>query len=98
MVFTMTQSGPEGGDCTAPYKIHLADGATVGEVVVQILENRSDWGIIQVHALDGNQKPRRADYKHGSIDNAEIAKVMPLPVKKASASGGWSRMDYILWV
>lgn len=95
-VFSRDKNGPSGSDCTAPYKIILHGKPTVGEFMVQVLENRNEWGTIRI--MTENGKGKSAGYKYGSTDTRSIAKFMGMEIKKASAHGGWMNMDYTLWV
>lgn len=101
-VFSKTQSAPSGGDCTAPYSVTLHRDTTVREFIEAVLENKNEWGYIKVF----EEKPKSmfnsdliVSFRYGKLKNRLTEnKLLDKKVKRASASGGWSRMDYCLYV
>lgn len=97
----LTRTGPEAGDCTAPYDVAWdTDGRrSVSDFVAAVLRDKSDeWGYIYLIENDrGWMHAPYVEYKYGNVvkvsdsfcgwdDNREIVYI--------TASGGWSRMDY----
>ena len=82
------QTAPTGGDETAPYDVIVSQPCTLSELVKNILTRR-EWGYITY----GNQE---IEYRYDECEPIppEIANA-PVP-RKIFASGGWSRMDYII--
>lgn len=98
MVFRKFENGHMAGDCTMPYKVELIGQPTLGGFIAQILEAGDEWGIITVRTEDGSIKDCTTDFKYSSIDTGAIAWAMNRKVLRASASGGWTRMDYVIIV
>lgn len=94
--------GPLGG--TAPYKVILLEKCTVREFVEYVLNNKSDWGYIGIYNKERNPffgwpniQYSCGRLKAGSIIE-DFGEFLDRPVGEATADGGWSRMDYILYV
>ena len=94
--------GPLGG--TAPYNIVLHKKCTVREFVEYVLNTKDDWGYIGIYNPERNPffgypniQYSCGILKAGSIVE-DFGEFLDKPVTKATASGGWSRMDYILYV
>ena len=94
--------GPLGGE--APYKVILLEKCTVREFVEYILNTTNDWGYIGVYNPEKgpffgwpNIEYSCGRLKAGSIIE-DFEEFLDKPVNKATASGGWSRMDYIIYV
>ena len=81
------QTHPAGGDCTAPYDVTLDHDYTFDELVNEILL-RNEWGYINFGGY-------RFEYRYNKCDNIP-ENLLTIPVKKVTASGGWSRMDYYI--
>mgnify|MGYP000813400450 CR=1 FL=1 len=79
------QIRPEGGDCTAPYKVELDHVYTFGELVDEIL-TKNEWGFIDFLGI-------RIEY-HGDKCSQYLDALRAEPIYVVEASGGWSRMDY----
>lgn len=98
-MFKLKQTGSERGDCTAPYDVILDKPYTVKEFISAVLTERSDeWGSIGIdngHTIFGSP---RMDYKKGVGEYEPLKNFFDKPVKSATASGGWTRMDYLLTV
>lgn len=94
--------GPLGG--TAPYEVILLEKCTVREFVEYVLDTKKDWGYIGINNDERNPffgwpniQYSNGRLKAGSIIE-DFGEFLDRPVSKAIASGGWSRMDYILYV
>lgn len=96
------KAGKERSDCTAPYDVELDKEYTVGQLVDVILSRAGtlrEWGYIGIYdgeSIFGNPKCEYADARlgTGSMPSEFLAK----KVIKVKADGGWSRMDYLIWV
>ena len=94
--------GPLGG--TAPYKVIILGKCTVREFVQYILNTNNEWGYIGIYNPEKNPffgdphiEYSYSKLKEGSIIE-DLGEFLDKPVIKATADGGWSRMDYILHV
>ena len=98
MILKLKQLHPEGSDCTAPYSVEMSDNCTVQEFVECVLKQfPNEWGCIGIeHGKSIFGKPY-IEYKYGKITTENRLKdVENANVMKATSSGGWSRMDYLL--
>lgn len=95
----LTQCTPTGGDCTAGYSVKMDKEYTVKEFVDEILKNANEWGYIGIF------KEGQAWYERGTphceFRRSELItklpdEIMDKIIVNAKASGGWSRMDYLL--
>lgn len=88
-----TQSGMTGGDCTAPYNVSFSR-CTLRELISEILE-RGEWGYIDIEAPCFS----RCEYKRCNvIDSPFSEEILDKEVKRVVASGGYSRMDYLVYL
>lgn len=94
--------GPLGG--MAPYEVTLLEKCTVKEFVEYVLNTKDDWGYIGIYNPEKgpffgypNIQYSGGKLKAGSIVE-DFGEFLDKPVINATASGGWSRMDYILYV
>lgn len=98
-MFKLMQTGPERGDCTAPYDVIFDKPYTVREFVSAVLTERKDeWGTIGInngHTFLGSP---RMEYRYGAGEYEPLKDFFDKPVKSATASGGWTAMDYLLTV
>lgn len=102
MALKFTQTGNVRGDCTAPYAVELDKEYTVGQLIDVILTRAGilrEWGYIGIYdgeSIFGNPKCEYADARlgNGNMPSEFLAK----KVIKVEADGGWSRMDFMLWV
>jgi hypothetical protein len=94
--------GPLGG--TAPYDVILLEKCTVREFVEYVLDTKSDWGYIGIYNPERNPffGDPHIEYSNGKLKSKtselNFGEFLDKPVIKATAGGGWSRMDYILYV
>lgn len=94
-VFKLTRNGAAGSDCTSPYKVSLNGTPTVADFIAQVLKRRNEWGDISIRTKHGNHV---VSYEYGRSDVQADAEYMSMTIKEASADGGYSAMDYILYV
>lgn len=93
-----TQTGPEAGDCTAPYSVELdKECRTLVEFLKAILEeNPNEWG--KIYLMEVGQSWLSApyiEYRSGEIvATPEDTSFKNRTIECVAASGGWSRMDY----
>ena len=86
-----TQTHAVGSDETAPYDVSEYP-AKVTDFVDEVLKHTQEWGCIEVRRYG------RVNYKHGKlIDNIPPA-WKHLTIRNVKAAGGWSLMDYYLFV
>ena len=99
------QTGPERGDCTAPYSIQfINEEYTVKTFVEAILKNTREWGTIGIYVPIGKRetitdaikgKPY-IEYRWGEQEGEFPTDILDKKVIGASGDGGWSSMDYLL--
>ena len=89
MKFTQTHS--TGSDGTAPYDVSLYP-TNVANFINEVLTHKSDWGTITIIGY-GN-----IEYKYGQLLGNVPNEWNNLKIHKVDASGGWSRMDFRLFV
>lgn len=104
IVFRFIQTTPVSGDCICGYGIILDREYTVKDFIDTVLTERTyEWGYIGIYDQSdfvgrhfGNPN---VEYSHGKITTDNFTEdILSKEVKDVSASGGWSRMDYILKV
>lgn len=88
-MFSLEQSGPTGGDCTASYEVTLDKVYTVKEFVNDVLSKAGEWGYINIQ---GNSYTM--SYKYGKMETPMMDSDGDKTISSVSAHGGWSRMDY----
>jgi hypothetical protein len=100
-MFKLKIAGKHGGDQCAPYDIELDRVYTVDDFVKTVLSNRpNEWGYIfidGVRTVFGDPCLTYSDGQIKSVSN-EFKNFIDSTVKAAKASGGWTRMDYVLKV
>lgn len=99
-MFSLAGTTPVGGDCTAGYRVIFDKAYTLQEFIDAILtNNKREWGGIKIARRNcAWYDYPTIGYRHGEITNEPNLpeKVYGYKVKSASASGGWSNMDYIV--
>lgn len=99
MRLTLRAQGPGGSDSTAPYSVEMSDECTVQEFVECVLKQfPGEWGYIGIRdgSIFGNPN---IEYAKGEIiTENRLRKTEGETVIRASAHGGWSRMDYLLTI
>ena len=86
------RTAPTGGDCTAPYDVTGYQSKTAAEFVNEVLESQpGEWGYIDLESGE------RIEYKHGKLLNEVPSDWKDINIGHVKASGGWSRMDYVIF-
>lgn len=96
-MFRLIQIGDFGGDCTAEYDILFDKECTLSEFIDMVLESKTEWGNITVKT--GNIKCLEIgfSYRHGKLLSfPPTEEYSRKKIKKATAHGGWSYMEYSL--
>lgn len=97
-MFKMSQAGRERGDCTAPYNVELDKEYTVNEFVQTVLTNEREWGYIGIYCKGEVFGKPTCEYKWGKLLYTLPDSVLNKKIVDVKADGGWSRMDYLLWI
>ena len=99
-MFRLIRSTPEAGDCTCGYKVLLDKEYTVQEFVDMILfEKKKEWGYVRIYNPSDFFGSTRIEYKYGEIKSEKFGNdILNKKVLNVSASGGYSRMDYVLHI
>ena len=93
------QAGHTSGDETTPYTVSDWKSRTVGEFIQEVLkENPKEWGYISVgHWYRGSEMFKgECEYRYGKIVHEMPKGLLDVESKNVIASGGWSRMDYVI--
>jgi hypothetical protein len=89
-LFELHASGPTAGDCTAPYDVVFRNECTVREFIDEVLR-KNEWGFIRI--FDGPY----IEYRNDKITYGDFGtNIFDSKINKATAHGGWTRMDYTL--
>ena len=93
--FEIIQSRPEGSDCTAPYNIHFYKKCTVKEFIDEILSRKDEWGRIIV---SHDRASFEVEYRYGELKTPISNEILERTIIFADGSGGWTSMDYRLYL
>lgn len=85
---------PTGGDETAPYEVTTNRGCTLRELIEKIKSGTS-FGNMWIYEDYGCYF--MSNYEKHPIEDFPLA-LSGKVVKLIRASGGWGRMDYIIWI
>lgn len=92
-LFKLRTAGPTAGDCTTPYYVDFYSECTVREFIDEVLK-KGEWGYIMIGKFFDGPK---IEYSHGMIASGVFSQnILDSKIKKATAHGGWTRMDYML--
>lgn len=90
--------GPLGGD--TPYRVDFYRKCTVREFIESVL-CRDEWGYIGIYSTEPDGvffgKPN-CEYRRNYLKSHLPDEYLDRKIKKAKADGGYSRMDYILYL
>lgn len=96
-MFELSQNTPVGGDCTCGYDVKLDREYTVAGFVNTVLKKyANEWGIFEVKR--GSKAVGSFEYSYGNLTGEPNRVYGAHKIKEVYASGGWSRMDYVLYL
>lgn len=96
-MFTFIRTGGPYGDCTCDYDIKLDKEYTVAEFVKTVLENKPDeWGYIGIWRSKTIFGDPTCRYDYGKLRSTLPDDILDKKIRSVDASGGWTRMDYLL--
>lgn len=87
-MFKLNRFTSIGGDETAGYDVILDKEYSVSDFIKTVVDIKSEWGYISI------KNNGCCEYKWGVLLSNLDIKLLDKKIKKVSASGGWSRMDY----
>ena len=92
-------TGHMGGDATSAYRITLQRTFTVKEFVERVLNERGEWGKIEVELPD-RTTVAWLKYSHGDITNesSNFASYYDHTIERVSGNGGWSNSNFYIEV
>ena len=96
--FKLKQCGPVRGDETAPYEVTFSEPLTVKDFVSDVLSNKEEWGYIGISKERTIFGDPNCEYRWGKLLSCLPPEYLSKKIVSAEASGGWSRMDYLLTV
>lgn len=103
-MFKMNQASPVRGDCTCSYDIILDKDYTIREFIKTVLTEKSnEWGYIGINTDEGDFSAKifgdpRCEYKCGRLLCSLPEEYLDKKINKVNGDGGWSRMDYLIWI
>ena len=92
-------TGHMGGDASSAYRITLQRPFTVKEFVERVLNERGEWGKIEVELPD-RTTVAWLKYSHGDITNesSNFASYYDHTIEGVSGNGGWSNSNFYIEV
>lgn len=89
---TLIQVGRTGSDETAPFSVMDYKAKTIVEFINEVLKERPhEWGFFQAKTIGG-----RVEYRDGELLDKIPDSWQYVEPESVEASGGWSRMDYLI--
>ena len=94
----LRQNTPTAGDCTAGYEVTMDKTYYVKEFIDEVLSNKGEWGYIGIkkEGVPTFFGDPNCEYKWGRLLSNLPEEYLDKEISIVSASGGWSRMDYLL--
>lgn len=91
--------GTHCGDETDSYNISFDKPYTVKEFISDILSiYQKEWGIIGIKYEKTNENVSSCGYSYGELTSKMSNDIMDKQIEKAKGQGGWTRMDYLLYL
>lgn len=99
-MFSMVACTPMSRDCTCGYKVFLEKEYTVEEFINAVLKAKSDeWGYIGIYKKGSIFGEPNCEYRNGKLSTKPMPnKFLKKKIVDVIAGGGYSRMDYLLYV
>lgn len=98
-LFTLTDAHECGyfcGACDYSYSIKFNRECTVGEFIDYVLTIVNEWGYVGIDSHNDIFGDPHCEYRYGKLLYEMPSDVLDKKVVSANATGGWTRMDYIL--
>lgn len=97
LVMRFTKIGVERGDCTYAYKVDGYSARTVREFIDEVLHERpQEFGYIAVGGMFISHPC--CEYRYGKLLSTLSDDLLDKRIVRVDADGGWSNMDYALYV
>ena len=97
-MITLKQATPLRSDCTAGYFVILDKDYTVAEFITEVL-TREEWGYIGIYK-EGQKwfEPGElyCEYRGNKMVAEMQGAVLTRKIRSVTASGGYTRMDYLI--
>lgn len=93
----LTQTSETFGDSTAQYSVEMNRPYTVGEFIKEVL-TKKEWGKISIYDRDQRFESPSCEYSGKELKTEMPETFLNKKIEKAIAHGGWSRMDYKLYI
>lgn len=85
------------GDCTSDYEVYFPENMTVYEFIIAVLEEYpEEWGSFSTSWLDNAFIKYKAGGLINICDKERFLRIKDYHIKKVSANGGWSLMNYYI--
>ena len=94
-MFNLKNTYGPNSDHTYDFDVEFDRSYTVSEFVDEVVSNEREWGYICIGEDFFNNKAK-LEYKHGLLLAEFNKRYLGRKIISATASGGWSRMDYYL--
>lgn len=92
-------SGTHYGDETDGYDISFDKPYTVKEFIADILSTyQREWGGIRIRDGRTNEIVSSCGYRYGELTSEIRSDIMDKQIERAVGRGGWSCMDYVLYL
>lgn len=101
MNIILKQSSHVFGDCTANYDVKISSDKPINvrQFIDYILKNYpKEWGYIGIFDEVSAFGTPKCEYRYGKLTKDIDESVKGLIIKSINASGGYSRMDYVLHI
>lgn len=93
------QTAPTASDCTAPYDVLLDREYTVAEFIKAVLkQNPREWGKFRIFNKECLFGHPSCEYRDGELTEFMPDDILKLKIVKVEADGGWSLMNYLIWL
>ena len=85
-------------DCMSDYDIELDKSYTVGEFIETVLKEKpKEWGYIGIYKKGKIFGDPVCEYRYEKLITEPLPEEFLIQdIKEIKASGGWSRMDYLI--
>ena len=93
------QTAPTASDCTAPYDVQLDREYTVAEFIEAVLkQNPREWGKFGIFNKERFFGHPSCEYRDGELTEFMPDDILKRKIVKVKADGGWSLMNYLIWL